>query len=87
MGGGGGRHGVGLKVLLATETFSRFQCAADLKFISLFKGLFFCSRSRVFIFFCETKMRKARRNPVFFQCLTVVELSSLVTVGSSFNFA
>lgn len=61
----GGRRGVGLKVLSAMETFSRFQCAADLKFISLFKGLFFCSRSRVFIFFCETKMRGARRNPVF----------------------
>lgn len=73
--------GVGLKVLLAMETFSRFQCAADLKFISFFKGLFFCSRSRVFIFFlfCKTKMRS--KDVILYslsQYLTVAELSPLV---------
>lgn len=53
---------------LAMETFSWFQCEADLKFISLFKGLFFCSRSRVFIFFfffLRRTMTRRRRNPVF----------------------
>lgn len=71
--------GVGLKVLLAMETFSRFQCAADLKFISFFKGLFFCSRSRVLFFFlsCETKM-SSKDVILYSRCLTAVELSPLV---------
>lgn len=49
--------GVDLKVLLPMETFSRFECAADLKFISFFKGLFFCSRSRVYFFFFFVRRR------------------------------
>lgn len=72
--------GVGLKVLLPMETFSRFECAADLKFISFFKGLFFCSRSRVFIFFsffCETKMR-SKGIILYSRCLTAAEPSPLV---------
>ena len=77
---------------LAMETFPWFQCEADLKFISLFKGLFFCSRSGVFIFFFFFFLRtmtRRRRNPVFSRQLEHLLLlsSPLSNRGSgTFNF-